>query len=253
MAQMNPGKAAEDFKSSDTSYALAVRLEGKFKTAFPDGKPAAAKSEDEKKDDKEKKPDAAGDSLKESKTDTAVVLIGDTDWIYDHYSVSVQTIPMLNYRIVQPRNGNLAMAQNIIEQLGGDSNLIGVRSRGTLQRPFKVVQEMQAKATARYQAEIANLQKEVDETNQKLSQLQGQKEGGQRFVLSKEQQDEIEKFKQKRAQYNKQLKETRRNLRRDIDALENRLKWSNILVVPGLVVATGLGIWRVRKQKTKAK
>jgi ABC-type uncharacterized transport system involved in gliding motility auxiliary subunit len=254
MAQMAPGKAAEEFKSSDTSYNLAVRLDGKFKTAFPEGKPAAKSEDDKDKDkDKEKKPEAAGDSLKESKTDTAVVLFGDSDWIYDQWSVTVQTIPMLNYRMVQPRNGNLALAQNIIEQLGGDSNLIGVRSRGSLQRPFKVVQEMQAKATARYQAEIANLQKEVDETNQKLQALQGQKEAGQRFVLSKEQQEEMEKFKQKRAQANKQLKETRRNLRQEIDALENRLKWSNILVMPAVVVAAGLGISHLRKQKTKAK
>ncbi len=252
MAQMAPGKVAEDFKSSDTVQKLAIRLEGKFKTAFPDGKPAA-KSEDDKDKDKDKKPEASGDSLKECKSDNAVVLIGDSDWIYDHYSVQVQTIPMLNYRIVQPRNGNLALAQNIIEQLGGDSNLIGVRSRGTLQRPFKVVQEMQAKASAHYQAEIANLQKEADEANQKLSQLQGQKEGGQRFVLSKEQQDEIEKFKQKRAQANKQLKETRRNLRQDIDALENRLKWLNIAGMPFLVTAAGIGLAVVRKQKTKAK
>lgn len=252
MAQMAPGKVAEDFKSSDTVHNLAIRLEGKFKTAFPDGKPAA-KSEDDKDGDKDKKPAASGDSLKESKTDTAVVLIGDSDWIVDHYSVQVQTIPMLNYRIVQPRNGNLALAQNIIEQLGGDSNLIGVRSRGTLQRPFKVVQEMQAKASARYQAEIANLQKEVEETNQKLSQLSGQKEAGQRFVLSKEQQDEIEKFKQKRAQANKQLKVTRRNLRQDIDALENRLKWLNIAGMPVMVTAAGIGLALVRKQKTKAK
>ena len=254
MAQMAPGKAAEEFKSSDTSYNLAIRLDGKFKTAFPEGKPAAKPEDDKDKDkDKEKKPEASGDSLKESKADTAVVLIGDSDWIYDQWSVTVQTIPMLNYRMVQPRNGNLALAQNIIEQLGGDSNLIGVRSRGSLQRPFKVVQEMQAKATARYQAEIANLQKEVDETNQKLGALQGRKEAGQRFVMSKEQQEEIEKFKQKRAQANKQLKDTRRNLRHDIDALENKLKWGNILGMPMVVVAAGLANSRVRLQKTKAK
>jgi len=71
--------------------------------------------------------------------------------------------------------------------------------------------------------------------------------------MSKEQQEEIEKFKQKRAQANKQLKDTRRNLRHDIDALENKLKWGNILGMPMVVVAAGLAISRVRLQKTKAK
>src|SRR5206468_3692015 len=84
LAQMSPAKIVDDFKASDTSYALAVRLEGKFKTAFPDGKPES-KSEDKDKDkdakkDEKKDENKAKDTLKETKTDNAVMLIGDTDW-----------------------------------------------------------------------------------------------------------------------------------------------------------------------------
>ena len=156
-------------------------------------------------------------------------------------------------KVIQPRNGNLALAQNVVEQMAGDQNLIGVRSRGTLNRPFTVVKEMQAQAQARFQAEIAKLQKEVDETNQKLAELQGKKEAGQRFVMSKEQQEEVEKFKQGRAQANKKLKRVRRELAQDIESLELRTKVLNIAGVPFLVAATGIGLALVRKQKTKAK
>ena len=53
----------KEFKPSGTQYALAVRLTGKFKTAFPDGKP------EDKKDDTKDKPaeKKTGDSLKEMK------------------------------------------------------------------------------------------------------------------------------------------------------------------------------------------
>jgi uncharacterized protein YgiM (DUF1202 family) len=115
-----------------------------------------------------------------------------------------------------------------------------------------VVKDMQAQANARFQAEIAKLQKEVDETNQKLGELQGKKEAGQRFVLSKEQQDEIEKFKQKKVQVNKQLKRTRRSLAQDIESLELRTKVMNIAGMPLLVAAAGIALALVRKQKTKA-
>jgi ABC-type uncharacterized transport system involved in gliding motility auxiliary subunit len=249
MAQMSPSKIVDDFKSADTSYALAVRLEGKFKTAFPDGKPEAAKTDDEKKD--EKKPeDKAGDTLKETKTDNAVMLIGDSDWLSDQFSVAVQNF--FGQKIIQPRNGNLALTQNIVEQFAGDQNLIGVRSRGTLNRPFTVVKEMQAQANANFQAEIAKLQKEVDETNQKLSELQGKKEGNQRFVLSKEQQEEMEKFKKKRAEANKHLKLVRRSLAKDIESLELWTKVINIAGVPLLVAAVGVALAVIRKQRTKA-
>src|SRR6185436_8763705 len=117
-------------------------------------------------------------------------------------------------------NGNLSFAQNVVEQMGGDQNLIGVRSRATQSRPFTVVKEMQAEAQAKYQEQIAKLQHEADEANRKLSELQGKKEAGQRFVMSKEQQEEIEKFKQKRADANKKLKRVRRELAQEIDSLE---------------------------------
>jgi len=96
------------------------------------------------------------------------------------------------------------------------------------------------------------LQKEVDETNQKLSELAGKKEGGKRFVMSKEQQEELERFKQKRAQANKQLKKVRRDLAQDIESLELRTKVINIAGMPLLVAAAGIALAVIRKQKTKA-
>jgi hypothetical protein len=250
MAHMSPQKIVEEFKSADTSYVLGMRLEGKFKTAFPDGKPAAApedKDKEEKKDEAKKE-----EGLKESKGDNAVILIADSDWLSDQFSVQVQSIPILNYKVIQPFNGNLPLVQNLVEQFGGDANLIGVRSRGTLNRPFTVVKEMQARANARFQAEIAKLQKEVDETNQKLSELQGKKDPNQRFVLSKEQQDEMEKFRQKRAQANQELKQVRRSLRKDIDSLEFWTKVLNIAAVPAIVAISGIALGLARKQRTKA-
>ena len=146
---------------------------------------------------------------------------------------------------------NLPLTQNIVEQFAGDQNLIGVRSRGTLNRPFTVVKEMQANANTRFQAEIGKLQKEVEETNQKLTELQGKKDPNQRFA-SKEQQDEIEKFKVKRAEANKKLKLVRRDLAKEIESLELRTKVINIAGMPLLVAAVGIGLALVRKQKTKA-
>ena len=250
LSQMSPAKVVDDFKSDDTVRSLAVRLDGKFKTAFPDGKPAAPAEDKEKKDDK-KPEEKVGDSLKETKAENAVLLIGDTDFLSDQFSVQIQNF--FGQKIVQPRNGNLALTQNIVEQFAGDQNLIGVRSRGTLNRPFTVVKEMQAQANARFQAEIGKLQKEVDETNQKLGELQGKKEGNQRFVMSKEQQETLEKFKQQRADANKKLKKVRRELAQDIESLELRTKVINIAGMPLLVAAAGIALAVVRKQKTKAK
>jgi ABC-type uncharacterized transport system involved in gliding motility auxiliary subunit len=247
LAQMSPSKIVDDFSASDKNYALAIRLDGKFKTAFPAGKPVDPAGEEDDKDKPEARPE---EGIKESKEENAVHLIGDTDWLSDQFSVQVANF--FGQRIVQPRNGNLPLAQNVVEQFSGDQDLIGVRSRGTLNRPFTVVKQMQAEANARFQAEIAKLQKEVDETNQKLNSLQANKGDGQRFVLSPEQQSEMENFKRKRAEANQKLKRVRRELRQEIEALEVRTKVINIAGMPLLVAALGVALALVRKQKTKA-
>ena len=132
MANLASENIMQEFKPSGASYNLAIRLTGKFKTAFPDGVPQ------DKKDDKsaDKKPDEKkdGDSLKESKSDNAVVLFGDADMLYDPFTIQRINSPFGAMQTAL--NANLNLAQNLIEQMTGDSNLIAVRSRATLNRPF---------------------------------------------------------------------------------------------------------------------
>src|SRR6266700_3150940 len=85
MAQMSGEQITKDFKPSGTAYPIAIRLNGKFKTAFPDGKPKETEKTDEKKDEAKKEEKKTDDSLKESKGETAVVLIGDADMLYDQF------------------------------------------------------------------------------------------------------------------------------------------------------------------------
>ena len=232
-AQFGGQEIVDKFKPSGTEFELAIRLQGKFKTAFPDGKPGATNKVE---------------MLKESKKDGVVVLVGDSDFIYDNFCVRM--IPMFN--IAQPINGNLNLFQNLVEQLAGDSNLIGVRSRATIVRPFTVVQQKEAEAQQRFQAEIARLQQELQETQRQIDELQGKKEPGQRFFLSKEQQEKITEFRKKEADAKKNLKQVRKDLRREIDSLENTLKWTNIAGMPLLISLAGLVIASVHRQRTKA-
>ncbi|HLP78702.1 MAG TPA: GldG family protein, partial [Candidatus Paceibacterota bacterium] len=186
----------KDFKPSGVQYALAVRLTGKFKTAFPNGKP------DEKPDDADagKKPDdkvekKADSALKESQQDTTVVLVGDADMIADEFSIRRMNTPF--GQLATPMNGNLNLAQNLVEQLSGDNNLIAVRSRAVLSRPFTRVKAMQADAEAKYMAEIKELQDSQDQTVARLNELQQQKSQNQRYIMSPEQQTEINNLRKK--------------------------------------------------------
>ena len=246
-AQFSPQKTMDDFKPSGNELPLAIRLKGKFKTAFPDGKPAEEKSDDKEKEKKdEKKP--ADNSLKESKTDGVVILVGDVDFLYDNFCVEINPL----FGVASPINGNLGLAENMIEQLAGDVNLVGTRSRGALRRPFTVVQKMQAEAEEQYRDRIRRLNEDLQTAQNQLNEMQAKKEPGQKLILSPEQQSKIQEFQAKKRKTERELRDLRKNLRQDIDSLENRLKWTNIAGMPALVVAAGLAMFFVRKQRTKA-
>lgn len=244
MASMAPEQVLKDFKPSGKEQTLALRLGGKFKTAFPDGNPSASTDTNA--------PSATAEALKESKNESAVILVGDSDMLFDNFAVRKIESPFGTMAMAM--NANLTFAQNCMEQMAGDENLIKVRSRALRNRPFEVVKKKEAEASARYQAEIAKLEEKLQETQQRLSELQAQKQdANQRFILSPEQEKELLEFQKQETEARKQLKQVRKELNKEIDSLKNTVKWVNILVMPVLVSAFGIVLAVVKSKKTGAK
>lgn len=255
MANIAGENIIKEFKPSGKEYALAIRLSGKFKTAFPSGKPEDKKDEEKKDGDKkdekpaEKKSD---DSLKESKENNSVILVGDADMLSDR--VALQPVQTLFGTAYSPANGNLSFCQNAVEQMSGDSNLINVRSRATTDRPLTRIKDMEAAANERFQSEIKQLEDNGQEAQRKINELQqAKKDKDQRFILSPEQQAELTKLRQQEADTRKHLKQVQKDLRKEVVSLQTRVKWINILAVPIAVAASGLVLAGVKSRKTSAK
>lgn len=254
MANLSSDSILKDFKPSGTEYALAVRLTGKFKSAYPNGKPEA-KKEDEKKDTdnkaEDKKTQPAEASLKGTTGDNTVILVGDSDMLYDR--VALQPIQTLFGTAYAPANGNLSFAQNAVEQMSGDSNLIGVRSRANVVRPFTRIKAMEAAANLKFQSEIKRLEDSASDAQRRINELQQQKKGDQRFILSPEQTAELTKLRQEELDSRKRLKQVQKDFRKEVVALQTRVKWVNILAIPLAVTVSGIVIAFIKRNKTSAK
>src|SRR6266851_1502342 len=244
------GEAAlRGFKPSGTEYPLAIRLTGKFKTAFPEGRPKAGdRSEKKAAKAPEAKPEAA--QLKESAGENAVVLVGDSDFINDGAAVQIQEI--FGQRIVIPRNGNIAFAQALVDQFAGDPALIKLRSRASAARPFTVIRDMEARAQQAYLGKIKELEDNLGQTQEKLNALQKGRGQGAGAILSAAQQSELENFRRKAAETRLALKEVRRELRSDSEALQFWTKVANIALTPLLVALAGIGLAILRRRRTPA-
>ena len=212
-----------------SSRTLAARIDGTFKTAYPQG------------------PDGTNDVSKALAEGTGSVLVfADSDFLADEFCVRVLRTPFGN--MAQPLNDNLALFSNVIEQFAGREELIGVRSRGKSNRPFVVVDQLEAEALAQWQREQAKFEDELQATQQRLQALQSQKTGNERYILSPEQQNEIAKLRKAEANTRRELKNVRKKLTAGIDSLGLRLKVYNIVLVPVLVVLFGLFRGYLRKR-----
>ncbi len=251
-ANMASESIMKEFKPSGVNYKLAIRLTGKFKTAFPDGEPADKKEDPTKPDEKKPEPKPAGDSLKESKTDTTVVLFGDADMLYDPFTMQRMNSPF--GPMIMAMNANLTLAQNFAEQMTGDSDLIAVRSRATLSRPFTRIRDMEKNAGLKFQSEIKRLEESSAEAQRKVNELQQQrKDKDQRFILTPEQRAELDKLRKEEGETRKRLAQVKKDLRREVVAMQTSIKWVNILAVALAVVAAGVAVAIVKRKRTSAK
>ncbi len=248
LANLSPEGAMKDFKVSGKEQSLAVRLTGKFKTAFPNGDPSHPAPEAGSTN----APATADTSLKESKAETTVILVGDADMINDGFTVQDTPTPFGTMR--RSLNANLSFAQNAVEQLTGDNNLIAVRSRAALNRPFEVVRKKEAEAAQKFQGVVDDLQKKAQEAQQRISELQAQKsDKNQRFILSPEQQAELVKLEKLSAETDKELRRVKKDLAREVDSLKTRLAVINVFAVPAVVVIGGIFLAVYKRKLTAAK
>jgi ABC-type uncharacterized transport system involved in gliding motility auxiliary subunit len=151
-------------------------------------------------------------------------------------------------------NANLSFAQNAVEQLTGDNNLIAVRSRATLNRPFEVVRKKEAEASQKFQGVVEELQKKAEAAQQRVNELQAQKSSkDQRFIMSPEQQAELTKLEKESAETDKKLRAVKKDLAREVDSLKTRLALWNVFAVPVAVIVSGILLAVYKRKLTAAK
>ena len=231
-AQFGMSAMRAQLKPDGAKRVLAARLQGTFKTAFPNGVEGA---------------DTNTVPNKLTSGTSTVMVFGDSDFLNDRFCVQVMN--SLFGAIAQPINDNLTLFGNAVEQFAGREELIGVRSRGQFNRPFARVDALEVKAMKQWQAEEERLEAALKETQERLTSLQQQKTGNERMILSKEQQSELEQFRKTQADTRKQLKEVRKNLNKEIESLGLTLKVVNIALLPLLVI--GFGLYRGIQRKKR--
>jgi ABC-type uncharacterized transport system involved in gliding motility auxiliary subunit len=244
IATLSGEPSTRGFQPTNEQMPLAIRLTGKFHTAFPEGKPkpfGMPPRADKKKGAEPKKEEPKPEpQLKQSAAENSVVLVADVDLLSDGAAVEIQEV--FGQRVAVPRNGNLALALGLVEHFSGDSALIGLRSRASFSKPLTTIREMEAQAQQQYLGKIKELEDNLNQTQENLKKLQTTKGGAASTIMTPEQQAELDNFRKRAVETRRDLKELRKNLRVETDTLEFWTKVVNIGLVPLLVALTGLAL-----------
>jgi ABC-type uncharacterized transport system involved in gliding motility auxiliary subunit len=226
----DPSSLLEGYKAAGSPFVIAARLSGTFKTAFPERKDAGA--------------------LTESRGEGQIVLVADTDLLSDRMWVQVR--PFLGQQIMNAFANNGDFAVNALDNMAGSSDLISIRGRATSQRPFTTVEAIKRSADEKFRAKEQDLQRELSETERKLTELQSAKSKDQAQILSSEQKAEVDNFLARKLEIRKELRQVRRQLDAEIESLGTRLKIVNIVLMPLLVTLAALAFawWRAQRRRT---
>ena len=250
----DPAALLSNFKADDRVYTLAGRLTGPAKSIYPNGPPwdPIVKPEDGSAESDGSEAGATDGAqqkyLTESVKPINVVLVGDADMLGEKFWL--QSRSLYGGQGTVPIANNAEFIINILDNLSGSDDLIGLRSRGLSYRPFIVTEEIRRDAEMQYRETEQQLAMKLQNTEAKLQELRAEGDTGGE-VLSNEQRAEIEDFRHEVITVRQQLREVQHALRKDIDALDTVLKIINIWAMPLLIAMLALVLFFIRQGRRR--
>ena len=262
----DPALLFDEFESEDRSFVIAARVSGLIETAFPDGQPTIAETEEESSSDEEEgdeeafEPDALDnvdevseeigvEHISASTEPSNILVFADSDILSDR--LWVQITQFFGQRIPQPFANNGDLIINSMDNLSGGADLSSIRSRGRYSRPFTKVLTLQREADDRLRQEEGELLGRVAETEASLAELSMDEDGNPIGELTTEIQTEIDRFNAELIDTRRRLREVRFQLTEDIEQLGSNLKAANTALVPILLTLFFLGRYYFRSRRSR--
>lgn len=270
-----------DYRPGKEVLNLAVRINGKVQSAFPEGAPKGkedekkdeAKKEEPKKDeakkdeppkDGEKKDEAKKDEpkkdeakkeepkkdevLKESKVDLDVIVVADVDFLQEQFWSRETNFFGETIRV--PTTSNADFLMFALDQMSGANALKGLRGKGIASRPFTLIEKLQSSAEGRLRQQRADLEKQYKEAQDKLKDVRTKGQDG-KIELTAEQQAAVVEFTRQLLRIRREQRAVQFEARRDYETLDRRLKLANIGVLPALVAVVAILVGMVRYKRRR--
>ncbi|MBE0537040.1 MAG: GldG family protein [Phycisphaerae bacterium] len=229
------------FTDGSAPVNMGYLMTGRPKSAFPNGiQIEDTEADADAEGDEQEKKMKTVTGLTEAAADCAVIVFSDVDFVSDivAYRDSFFGITVVD--------DNASLMLNAIEDLGGSSNLIAIRSRGNFKRPFTVVDEIERQAEEETAGEEAKINAEIAGFQQKLNEILSSARGEEGKIIEAQILNEKMAVEAKIRELQTQLRKVKMQKVRRIENLGITLR--NLCTLPGpaiiLLIAISLGVRR---------
>ncbi len=250
LAMTSPGEFMNYFTEGSEPVAMGYILNGRFKSAFPNGVQVDTEIDNPRYDESD--PNSSEKitvqiplkGLTEAQQDCTVVVFSDVDFIWDQLAYQRSFFGKV------PVGDNSTLLINAIDNLSGSSELISIRSRGNIARPFTVVDHIEEQAAEETAEQENRINAEIKGFEAELNELLRTGGDSSEELITSEIQRKKQELQDKIRIAQKRLNDVKLKRRERIEQKGNLLRNLNMLTIPGIILLISI-ILELRKNFRK--
>lgn len=178
-----------------------------------------------------------------------VIIVGDTDFLYDQFWMD--KVMMLESEYVTSIFDNANFLLNALDYLADDTSLLGVRGKRSLSRRFETVEMLRRWNALKYKQKEKQIFDEIDNTKQALQEIWNKKEFEERENFTADELAALSKLRNQLSDFRKQLSDLRGRAYDNINQIASRINFINIWALPilfGLILLLAAFIRFLRRK-----
>lgn len=177
-----------------------------------------------------------------SSEDAAVIVIADVDFITDPFAYQQSFFGLAQI------GDNASLLLNALDFLAGSADLIALRSRGSFQRPFEVIDQIEQEAEDDTAEQIEQINADLQRFEAELSELvMGGTDAESLTLIAGEALEKRRQIEEQIREANRELRKLQELRRERVEAVAGQVKLWNLVGAPLVVLVVAIVVAVVRR------
>jgi ABC-type uncharacterized transport system involved in gliding motility auxiliary subunit len=248
----NPARLLDRYSKGDEPVVLAALVQGRLPSGFPDGAtfpkvtperppglpPGVELPPPDGAEMVSKPPVAEAD-----RAEATVLVVADTDLIADPIAFQNSILGTVAL------NDNHKLLLNAVDYLLGASELMSVRAKSSIRRPFVRFDRIEAAAEEQTRERERGLREEIAAFQEEIRNKQGELSRRNAALFQKKLQDDVDALNARVREAERELREIRKARRAALESEERRVRFSIMGLMPALITILGLTLFIRRSRR----